>query len=272
MIKNLEVDSSKALKWFGENFMKLNADKCHFLLHGNTGDWINSVKIGNETILETEEERLLGILIDKDLKFDGHISNICKKVGNKISILAKLARYLESSKKCLLLKIFIESQFSYCPLIWMFCSRKMNRRINFLHERALRIAYNDRDSTFEELLRKNNTMKIHHKNIQKVAIEMYKVHRKLCPDFVSDLFSIHTGPSTRSGREFDRPTIETVFKGELSFRNFGPIVWNEMLPYEYKNLASLEIFKQNIKQWIPDNCHCRLCKDYVQGVGFINVI
>ena len=56
------------------------------------------------------------------------------------------------------MKSFVTSQFGYCPLIWMFHSKTLNNKINFIHERALRITYNDRKTSFEELLRKYNTV------------------------------------------------------------------------------------------------------------------
>ena len=74
----------------------------------------------------------------------------------------------------MLLETFIESQFSYCPLIWMLHLRTMNNKINRLHERSLRIVYSDQSSTFEELLERDKTFSIHHKNIQSLAIEIYK--------------------------------------------------------------------------------------------------
>ena len=63
------------------------------------------------------------------------------------------------------MKAFIESQFSYCPLVWMFSSRKMNKRINFIHEMSLRIVYDDYDTTLEDLLKKDNSVSIHHRNV-----------------------------------------------------------------------------------------------------------
>ena len=56
------------------------------------------------------------------------------------------------------MKAFIESRFSYCPLVWMFCSRKMKKRINFIHERSLQIVYDDYDTTLEDLLKKDNSV------------------------------------------------------------------------------------------------------------------
>ena len=74
------------------------------------------------------------------------------------------------------MKAFIESQFSYCPLIWMFHSRTLNNRINRLNERGLRLAYKNSKLTFEELLRKDQSFSVHHRNLQKLATEMYKVY------------------------------------------------------------------------------------------------
>ena len=65
------------------------------------------------------------------------------------------------------MKAFIESQFGYCPLVWMFCNRTLNARINRIHERALRIVYNDYDSSFVELLARDNAFT--------VIIEIYKL-------------------------------------------------------------------------------------------------
>ena len=59
------------------------------------------------------------------------------------------------------MKAFVTSQFGYCPLVWMFHSRAINNRINKLHEMSLRIVYKDRNSTFEDLLEKDDSVTIH---------------------------------------------------------------------------------------------------------------
>ena len=80
-------------------------------------------------------------------------------------------------QKRILMKTFVESQFGYCPLIWMFHSRKVNSKINHLQERSLRIVYSDYITSFEDLLKKDNSFKIHHKNIQSLAIALFKVEK-----------------------------------------------------------------------------------------------
>ena len=69
---------------------------------------------------------------------------------------------------------FITSQFSYAPLVLMFHSRKQNHHINRTHKRALRVVYKDDNSSFDELLEKDNSYKIHGKNIEKPVTKIFK--------------------------------------------------------------------------------------------------
>ena len=74
----------------------------------------------------------------------------------------------------LIMKAFITSQFGYCPLVWMFHSQNLNNRINNIHERALRITYKDYNSTFQDLLEKDNSVTVHQRNLQVLATEIFK--------------------------------------------------------------------------------------------------
>ena len=82
------------------------------------------------------------------------------------------------SKTALSRLFFFSSQFSYCPLVWMSHSRQINSKIDNLHCRALRIVYRDKtSSSFEDLLKKDGSVRAHHRNIQFLAIEMFKVYK-----------------------------------------------------------------------------------------------
>ena len=109
--------------------MKMNAEKCHLFLSGNTFEemW---ARIGDDMIWENTTVKLLGITIDNELKFDEHLRNTCIKANRKLTILTRMRKYLDFSKVRLLLKSFFKSQLKYCPLTWTFHSRKTNNRIN----------------------------------------------------------------------------------------------------------------------------------------------
>ena len=126
--------------------MKLNEDKCHIISgHKSEAIW---AKIGQTRIWESKNQKLLGVLIDSQLNFDEYLISLCKKAGKKLNALARLAKFLSLEQRKLLMKSFIESQFGYCPLTWMFCGRKTNARINHVHETALRIVYRNNSFLF----------------------------------------------------------------------------------------------------------------------------
>ena len=123
IINKLENQGEIALNWFRDNYMKLNTSKCHLLVSGEIKEDIY-VKVGNYLIKNKDEVNLLGIKLDNKLKFTEHVSTICNKARRKLTVLNRLGKYISMEKKRTLYKTFIESQFNYCPLIWMFCSRK----------------------------------------------------------------------------------------------------------------------------------------------------
>ena len=85
------------------------------------------------------------------------------------------------------MKAFIESQFNYCPLIWILRSRTLKNKINHIHERALRVVYSDYNPSFYELL---DTFTIHQKNVQNLATEIYKYLQGLSPAILSEVFKV----------------------------------------------------------------------------------
>ena len=73
------------------------------------------------------------------------------------------------------------------------------------------------------------------------------------------------------GDKFAMPNVNKVCMGEHSLRSFGPVVWNNMLPEKCKGCISLNQFRNSIKCWVPDNCPCTLCKNYIKGLGYIKI-
>ena len=91
------------------------------------------IKVGDQMIWESPKEKLLGLNIDKQLKFNDHLLDICKKTSCKVTALNRLAKIVPLEKKRTIMNAFIESQFSHCPLLWMYCSREVNDKINRIH-------------------------------------------------------------------------------------------------------------------------------------------
>ena len=165
-----------------------------------------------------------------------HIKNICKKAGNKLNDLARIAKYIVLSKLLfivkyyckLLMKSFVISQFNYCPIIWMYCQRESNNLINKIHERALRIAYGDYESTFDALLEKDGSVSIHQRNSQTLATEVFKTKNNLNPSFMKDIFnSVNHSHNTRS-QNLSYPNPKTVSYGLETFGYRANHIWNSL--------------------------------------------
>ena len=135
-------------------------------------------------------KKLLGVKIDVNLNFIDHISDLCKKASRKISTLARVTPFMGLSKRKLLINAFFTTQFSYCPLIWMCHNRSIDKKINLLHERCLRIIYIDKQSSFTELLNKDSSVYIHIRNIQRLVIEMFKFYNGLSPPLKNNIFKL----------------------------------------------------------------------------------
>ena len=105
--------------------MKMNPEKCHVIVFGNTIKYDNNfqIKIDHSFVIPENQVTLLGITLDSKLDFNSHISNMCKEASKKISALLRVAKYLNKSQKALLINSFFYSHFNYCPLIWMFSSK-----------------------------------------------------------------------------------------------------------------------------------------------------
>ena len=154
--------------------MKLNEEKCHFIISGHKYEhsW---VKINENMIWESSNVKLLGVNIDSNLTFNDHVSSICAKTGRKLTALRRLVTLLNLDQRRILMKSLIESQFNYCPLVWMFHNRTLNSKIDKLQERALRIVYQDNVSSFEELLKKDNSARVHQRNLKTLALKYTKL-------------------------------------------------------------------------------------------------
>ena len=187
-----------------------------------------------------------------------------------MSALARVTPFMGLSKRKLLMNAFFTSQFSYCPLIRMCHSRSNNRKINMLHERCLRIVYNDKQFSFTKLLNKDSSVLIHIRNIKRLANEIFRFCNGLSLPLMNNIFKlkVENPYNLRQVSEFSRPIIKSVYHGTESISYLGPKKW-DIVPEKLKNIDSLELFKKEIKTWKPDNCPCRLWKVYIESVGFL---
>ena len=267
VIGSLENASSVLFKWFKNNQMKANPDKCHALLSiAETKE----IRVDDKVIENSRCEKLLGINIDSKLSFDNHVKKLCDVASAKLKALTRVAPYLDTCKKKLLMNAFFKSQFNYCPLVWMFHSRILNNRINRLHEKCLRLVYNDQLSSYEDLLITDGSTTIHQRNLQSLSIELYKRVNGMSPDLMKDVFPLQpiSHYDLRVKKTFFNRKVKSVYFGTETLAYLGPKIW-EMIPLNIRSLRSLSLFKAAIRTYIFLECPCRICKIYIPQVGFV---
>ena len=123
VVSKLKAITQKLFAWFTQNEMKADLNKCHLLL-SNTD--VFNFEISETVIRNSNSKKLLGVTFDNKLKFEKHIITICQRANRKLNALARLTPYVELGKRRILMNAFLNSQFNYCPVIWMCHSRALN--------------------------------------------------------------------------------------------------------------------------------------------------
>ena len=125
-VNDLQSDRKIALKWFKDNKMMTNPGKFHFMIL-NKNAMNKSIVINNKTFDSSKSMKLLGLTIDNKLNFGIHINNIRKVASAKIKGLRRIKSRLNLSPAKILYNSFILSQFNYRCLVWMFCSKTLQK-------------------------------------------------------------------------------------------------------------------------------------------------
>ena len=243
-----------------ENGMCANPAKFQIMFLGLNINNSLCLNIDGQRVKHSEHGKLLGVQIDNKLHFGKHVKELCQKISRKLCAFSRIRPFLNREKAKILLKSIVMSNFSYCPLIWMFCSKFANNEINRTNKRALRVLYEDYDSSFEQLLEKDGSITVHQKNLQILMTEIYKTTNHINPPYIWDFFVEKDMPyNLRNKVLCTLPQVHTNRYGlnSLSFR--GSILWNN-LKDEIKRASTLTNFKMLITKWDGKVCNCLICK------------
>ena len=217
--------------------------------------------IDKNLIMPSKSVKLLGITIDKELKFDIHINNICKQANKKLFCLYRIRKFLDENQALRLCNAFVLSNFNYCPLIWMYCNKTLNSKINRVHKRALRAATGAYENSLDELLSLDKGLMIHSRNLQALLVEIYKSFYGSNSHIMRSLFHLKITPySLRTSCLLSLPPTKSIRFGTNSLLFRGSQLWNS-LPDSIKKSNSIEVFKQNVASCVGLKCLCPLCKD-----------
>ena len=271
IISKLESDINILDTWFRSNGLLLNEKKCQFMIMEpflTTRCNREKITVNGKNLGEVKDSKLLGISLDSNITMRDHIKSICNQAGRKLNALARISHHFDEHKRKILMNAFITSQFNYCPVTWMFCQRKSNNLINRIHERALRIAFNDYVSDFECLLRKDDSVTIHHRNIQALTIEIYKTMHEFNPAFMKDIFCFGKHDYATRNEYLSHPNPRTVRYGLESFGYKATQIWRH-IPRNIQDNPDINAFKKYVSKNCRNLCKCNLCNQYITNLGYI---
>ena len=219
----VQHNTNKCIDWFNSNYIASNPSKFQSLIVGNNDNQIKEFSINDVFKINVSSEiTLLGIQIDEQLKFDLHTYKVCKKAAIQLNAIKRLARFMGSKEKVVIVNSFILCHFNYCPLIWFFCSNASQKKLEKVNERALRLALSDYTSSYSKLLVKANSTTIHIHSIRLLALEVYKTLHNLNPAFMKDY--LLPKPNSYNLQKMDTlsvPKVKTTSYGIKSISFWG---------------------------------------------------
>ena len=174
-----------------QTFISANPDKLQaLLLSPHQGEVLrNPLYVDGNAINPGTHVKFLGVTIDEHLTFERHIDEICKKAAKQVNALCRLNKCLPLELKLKMDQSFIFSNFSYCCLVWHFCAKSGNRKLEKIQERAIRFVYNDFVSMYNELLMKSTSSSVLAMRLKAMAIEIYKSLHDLNPRVIFKIYS-----------------------------------------------------------------------------------
>ena len=189
---NVSKDAEGATLWYEQNYLDANPDKFQCLFMDRKGLISVSIPVHNSNIESSNSINILGIHLDSNLNYKCHVKSICTRASYQINALKRVGKYLNVDGKLKIYKAFIRSNFSYCPVAWLFCGKTNSTKLEKLQERALRFVYNDYVLSHKELLTKADVLPLSIYRLRFLAIEVFKSIRNMNPKFMNDMFENRT--------------------------------------------------------------------------------
>ena len=171
----ISTDLKRVDEWFDKNKMQRNPSKYTAIVFGNLRTGPPRFVCENTVIPLNEKVELLGVTIDKKLKFDAHVAKICRRVSQQVAVLRRMKKMLPFETRMKLYQSFIVPHFNYCAETWNFCSKSATTKLEKLNERALRFVYRDYSSSYEMLLKQSGYQTLLNQRLAKIVTTVYKV-------------------------------------------------------------------------------------------------
>ena len=184
---------------------------------------------------------------------------MCSKASRQLNVLYRFKNIFKVEEKKLLYNTFILSNFNHCPIVWHFCSKGDCIKMEKIQERALRFLFNDKKSSYSDLLEKADMDMLQFRRLKTIACEVFKSVNDLNPSFMKDMFiKKEISYNFRDKDKLILPSFKKIRYGKATFSYYGAHLWN-LMPVDIKQSMSLNKFKEMLKSWEGPKCKCSMC-------------
>jgi len=165
------------------------------------------------------------------------IDTTCTKSSQSVGALMRLRNFIPNRATLQLFKAAILPYLTCSHLVWHFCRASDRRKLERIQERALRVTFCDKTSSYDKLLVIAIPCTLQNRRLKDLATLMYKVRHTICPRYVADLFQTTETKYALRNKEFVIPRFKTVTYGKHTIRHTGPKIWN-IIPKDIKEKQS----------------------------------
>ena len=210
------------------------------------------VAVGDSNVVPCAKARNLGVVVDKHLEMDSHISNILRIGWACIYKLGKIRRYLDQKSTETLIHAYITSRIDTCNSLLAGLPAKQIQRLQKLQNAAARLVTGTkRNQSITPVLYKLHWLPVSMRIQYKIALLTFKCLNDMAPSYLKQL--VHRYEPTRSLRSesqnlLEKPSVipRCVSYGERAFSEYAPSLWNS-LPEDIRSQCNIEQFKTSLK-------------------------
>ena len=258
MIDIMNKELEKLVVWLQVNKLKLNVKKTHFMIFSSGKrkyEYTKKLYICNSEIEVVKFTKFLGVIIDQNLNWKRHILHVKKKLAKGIGIICKARKYLNYPALRTLYHSFFYPYIDYCIEVWGSAGKTILEKLSRMQRKAVRLLTKSKYRADTKPLFDNcKILTIAEVHILKISLFMYRVHHKIAPIPLIELFvrnsEIHSH-NTRSQDKLRLPNFKLdVLKNSL--RVIGVYVWNFINENVDCN-CSLMSYRFTLRQFILGN-------------------
>ena len=244
LINKTNTELLKFSNWCLANKLTVNTSKTHYMLFSKTITYFQplpNLTILNDEILQVDKTKFLGVILDKNLTFKHHLSNLCLKLSRTIPLLLKLKHFAPGNILKCLYYAHIYPHLTYCNPVWSQTYPCHMSQINVLHKKIIRIITNsDFNAHTQPLFKQLNILNL--SDLSKLILTSF-IYKRVLTDNPNTQPSHNYLTRNQYALYIPRPNL-TLFKHSVMYA--GPKTWNG-LPDFVKRSKSYSHFKKQLK-------------------------